>query len=248
MLVVHASLRDAQGDRSGASASWAEALELARAEGDPVGEAYGLAGLALVAMTARPDVAVALLEQAIPLAEASTEPWLHALCLIWRAALHTAAGSPASARPLLDQALASTRARDDRMITSVALINLSQVALAEGQVEEAEAHLSECISLAAAMDTLVNMEVGLTLLAVASAARERWRTAAVLLGAAARMHDLLGAPIHDSYLIDPSVPPRTAEVVERALGRQNYLDAYERGSGMGLARAAEYVATEVIKP
>jgi predicted ATPase/DNA-binding XRE family transcriptional regulator len=247
-LVVHASVCDAQGDRAQAQASWAEALELARAEGDSVGEAYGLAGLALVAMPTEPEAAVDLLDQAIPLADTVDEPWLHALCLIWRGALHTAAGSPRAARPLLEQALRSTRARRDQMITCVALVNLSQVALAEERVEEAEAHLAECIEITAGMGTLVNMEVGLALLAVASSAGERWRIAAVLLGAAGRMRDLLGSPIHDSYLLDQRLLDRTSGAVRAAMGHDDYLAAVARGSRMDLEGVARFVATEVVNP
>ena len=244
-LVVHASVCDAQGFRTEAHASWAEALELARAVGDPVGEAYGLAGLALVAMPTDPEAAVDLLDRAIPLAESVDEPWLHALCLIWRGALHIAAGAPSAARPLLEEALESTRAREDQMITCVALVNLSQVALAEERVAEAEANLAECIAITAGMGTLVNMEVGLALLAVTSSAIQRWRTAAVLLGAADRMRDLLGAPIHYSYLLDRRLLDRTADTVRAAIGEADYLDAVAQGSQMDLEAAAEFVATQV---
>jgi predicted ATPase/transcriptional regulator with XRE-family HTH domain len=246
VLVVHASVCDAQGDRARAGASWAAALELARAEGDDVGKAYGLAGLALVAMPDEPGRAVDLLDQAIPLADSVDEPWLHALCLIWRGALHTAAGKPDAARPLLEQALRSTRSREDRMITCVALVNLSQVALAEGRVDEAETHLAECIALTARMGTLVNMEVGLALLAVTSSARRRWRTAAVLLGAAERMRELLGAPIHDSYLLDPRLLDETADTVRASLGEDDFRAAVRDGSRMDPESAARFVATRVL--
>jgi hypothetical protein len=134
------------------------------------------------------------------------------------------------------------------MITCVALVNLSQVALAEERVEEAEAHLAECIEITAGMGTLVNMEVGLALLAVASSAGERWRTAAVLLGAAGRMRDLLGSPIHDSYLLDQRLLDRTSGAVRAAMGHDDYLAAVARGSRMDLEGVARFVATEVVNP
>jgi predicted ATPase/DNA-binding XRE family transcriptional regulator len=243
LLIVHASLCDARGDREQAQADWAQALGLAREAGDPVGEAYGLAGLALVAMPADPEQAVELLERAILLAAEVDEPWLHSLCLVWLGALRTAAGSAGQGRLLLEQALASTRARNDRMITCVALINLAQVELAQDRPEECEAHLAECVSLTAGMNTAVNMEISLALLAVAAVQRKRWRRAAVLLGAAARMRFLLGVPIHDSYLFDAQVLERTDQAVRDALGAEAYDHAVRIGSRMDLAGAVALVTS-----
>ncbi|WP_432478240.1 ATP-binding protein [Nocardioides sp. GXQ0305] len=244
-LVVHASLCDALGDREQALASWTEALELARAEEDPVGQAYGLAGLALVAMPRDPRRATHLLEAAIPLAESVGERWLHALCLIWLGSLTSLAGSTREARRLLERALQSTRARDDRMITCVALINLAQVSLAEGNVDECEAHLVECVDITVGMHTHVNMEICLALLAVTAAERHEWRTSATLLGAAERMRELLGAPIHDSYLVDLGLLDRAATRVRQALGAESYEEARRRGALVDLDAAAELVAASV---
>jgi hypothetical protein len=167
------------------------------------------------------------------------------LCLIWLGSLTSAAGSLQDARRLLEQALQSTRARDDRMITCVALINLAQVSLAEGNVDECEDHLVECVDLTVGMRTHVNMEICLALLAVAAAERREWRTSATLLGASERMRELLGAPIHDSYLVDRHLLDRTATRVWQVLGVGDYEEARQRGAQLDLDAAADLVAATV---
>lgn len=128
------------------------------------------------------------------------------------------------------------------MITCVALVNLAQVALAEGRVEECENHLAEGVSVTAAMGTYVNMEICLALLAVASAEQHRWRRAAILLGAAAGMRAMLGAPIHDSYLFDSRILKQTNKAVREALGGDAYQHATLIGSRMDLEDAAAFVS------
>jgi hypothetical protein len=156
-----------------------------------------------------------------------------------------ARGEPGAARPLLEQALRSARARADRMVTCVALVDLARVALAEDRVDDAEAHLVECLGLAGQMRTLVNLEVALSLLAVSSSTRRRWRTAAVLLGAAHRMGTVLGAPIHESYLLDPLLLDGTERAVRTALGEEVYEEAFGSGDRMSRDDVARFVATSV---
>ena len=238
--VVHASLCDAQGDTVLAAKSWAAALDLARSQSDPVGEAYGLAGAALVAMSSNPEEANRKLGEALPLAEATGEHWLQTLCTIWLGTLKVAAGDPETARPLFEHAVASARDRGDRMLTSVGLINLAQAALLRGPNAEAESYLKECVTLAAGMGTHVNMGVVLALLAITTAHRPDWKRSATLMGASERMRQIQGAHIHASYLYDPQALADTTSAARTHLGQEAFDVAFHTGESMDLTAATTY--------
>ena len=234
VLVVHASLCDAQGDRSAARQSWATALDIARAEHDQAGEAYGLAGLAVLAMPTDPDLATVQLQEALRLAETVGEDWLTSLCNIWLGALTVAGGDPAAARPPLERAISAARSRGDRMVISVGLVNLAQAALLEDRVEEAESHLKEGLALTRGMGTQVNLGVILSLLAVAAGRRHDWPAAAALLGAAERIAETPGARIHDSYLHDQDALTDTRAAACSVMGEVAFDEAFASGRSVNV--------------
>jgi predicted ATPase/DNA-binding XRE family transcriptional regulator len=242
-LVVHASMCDAQGDGTAAEQSWEAALSGARRSGDVAGEAYGLAGTGLVAMSRDLGRAGELLIEATVLADRAGEEWLSSLVMIWRGTLLLAGGDPAGATELIEAALRSTRARGDSNLTCVGLVDLAQAAIARHLDDDAEAALVECVELCAEMRTRVNMEIALDLLAVLAGRRRDWRRCAVLLGAAAHMRVAGGAPVHASYMHDAELLARTQQDAESALGSADFDAAHESGQGMDLRAAADYAAS-----
>jgi hypothetical protein len=60
------------------------------------------------------------------------------------------------------------------------------------------------------------------------------------------MRELLGAPIHDSYLLDPRLLDETADTVRASLGEDDFRAASRDGSRMNPESAARFVATRVL--
>lgn len=240
-LIVLASFCDVQQDADTARTCWEEALKITQAGGDPVGEAWGLAGLGMAAMTTAPREAQDLLTRVLPLADKGGETWLHALCSMWLGALHVRARDPQAARTVIEPALRSARQREDRMITSIGVVNLAQALLLEGRDGDAERLLCECVELCVAMHTHVNMEVSLGLLAVIAAGAGQWERAVTLQAAAEHMGELLGAGAHETFLVDGSRSARAHAAARQALEPARYTRAVQAGQAMSLESAARFV-------
>jgi tetratricopeptide (TPR) repeat protein len=239
--LVHASMCFAQGDFAAAGASWQAALHLARDSGDDGGEAYGTAGLGLVAIaTGQGEEAKARLEVALVLAEAVHDEWLTSLVTVWLGTLLLLGGDLAQARTLFESARTSAQARGDRLVMYVALSNLAQAALAESDVDGAEAFLLEGVALTRETRDLGNLAFSLDALAVVATQRSAWERVAVLLGAAAAMRQLAGGRVYNYYAPDEVARAKAEEAASGALGQDAFALAFARGGALTFDEATDY--------
>jgi tetratricopeptide (TPR) repeat protein len=239
--LVHASMCFAQGDFDAAAASWQAALDLARQSHDAAGEAYGIAGLGLVAIaTGEAEEAQARLEVALVQAEAVRDVWLSSLVTVWLGTLLLLGGAVTEARTLFQRVRASAAARGDRLVMYIALSNLAQAALAEGDTDAAEAFLLEGVGLTRETRDLGNLAFSLDALAIVATHRSAWERAAVLLGAAASMRQLAGGRVYNYYPPDEVARSKAEEAASGALGEDAFLDAFAQGGGLSFDEAANY--------
>lgn len=144
LFALEAECRERGGDITGAVSAWQQALDAARAEGDPKTVARIQSGLGL-AQTARGDVMLANvgLEEAITHLERGDPMWPRVARAL--AASRLEAGAVDGAEQLWQELLEMSRATDSASRRAEALAGLGQVALARGQVSEGRRLLEEAL-------------------------------------------------------------------------------------------------------
>ena len=123
---------------------------------------------------------------------------------------------------------------------AIALIYRGQVASALGDSRRADLAFQEGLKLSREWDSAWGMAECLEGLAVVAAANSEPDRAARLLGAAARLRQAIGAPVHP---VDRSDHERAVAASQAALGSRVYADAWASGQAMRLHDLFDYVAT-----
>ncbi len=242
-LLVHACMAYAMGDVVAASVSWDTVVGLARDSDDVAGEAYGLAGQGLVAMTSNPALAADRLRSAISCATRIGDVWIASLATIWLGTVLMIDGDPSAARGMFTTALTTARARGDRLVTYVALFNVAQASMTLNEPDAAARALEESIELSAQTGDRANLAYAFDLLAVVRAGWEDWHGAAVLMAAAQAMRRDAGGPVYGFYLPDDDLRRRTEQQARGALSAAEFEAAYARGAAMDAEEAAAYAMT-----
>lgn len=240
-LLVSAAMNYALGHYEPAGQYWQQALENAERDGDLAGQAYGRAGVGLVAMArSETQLATTRLREAIVLADQVGDEWMISLGNIWLGTILLTSGDAKGATPLFERGLASARARGDHLVTYVALFNLAQAARARGDHTAAAGLLRESIALSQETRDRANLAYALDALAMLDAQRSRTDSAALLFGAAEAMREAMGAVVYHYYLPDEALLSQVIAEVKQSLGEPAFGDAYRRGLNLDLDEAVTY--------
>jgi non-specific serine/threonine protein kinase len=245
-------LAHGQSDYVEASRMVTQALETFRRLEDRRGVGWGFSFLGNVAR-ARSELtqAAAYFEQAIAAFRATPEEVNVILPLAALGFTVCLLGDQPRASQLLQESVGLARETDSMGRLAIASIYLGQVAFLQGDLERATAALQEALGLFREWDSAWGMAECLEGLAVVAAAEGRFERAARLLGAAARLRQAIGAPVHP---VDRADHERAVAASEATLGAHAYASAWDAGQAMSiddvieLAVAASRSSPEVAAP
>jgi non-specific serine/threonine protein kinase len=245
-------LAHGQSDYAEASRLVAQALEMFQQLDDRRGIGWGFSFLGNVAR-ARAELpqAVAYFEQAIAAFRATPEEVSVILPLAALGFTVCLLGEQPRASQLLQESVSLARESGSMGRLAIASIYLGQVAYVQGDLERASAALQEGLRLFREWDSAWGMAECLEGLAVVAGSQGRFERAARLLGAAARLREAIGAPVHP---VDRADHERTVAASEAALGPQAYAAAWQAGRAMiiddviDLAVATSGSSTEAAAP
>ena len=123
---------------------------------------------------------------------------------------------------------------------AIALIYGGQVASVLGQTRDAARAFEEGLKLSREWDSAWGMAECLEGLAVVAAAEGQSERAGRLLGAAARLREAIGAPVHP---VDRSDHERAVALSQSALGPGGYAEAWASGGEMSVDEVIEYAVS-----
>jgi predicted ATPase/DNA-binding XRE family transcriptional regulator len=244
-LVVGAVARYVHSDFTGALEWWGRAADSARASGDPVCVAYGVAGSGLALLSlGRPDEAEQAFREGLRIAVAQREEGLTALTRIWLGTLLLASGDAHGSVAVFEGAIEAARRRDDHLVAYAGVFNLATAFLALGYKGRAERLFRESVALSHETRDAANLAYALDGLAVVAGRRGNARRSALLLGAAEAMRRASEAGVYHYYLADDALRERTRLEAEAALGANDFAAAWRAGMRMDLSAAVAAAAAE----
>jgi non-specific serine/threonine protein kinase len=234
-------LAHGQTDYEEASRLVARALEMFERLDDRrgIGWAYSFLGNVARARAELPR-AVAYFEQAIAAFRSTPEEVNAILPLAALGFTVCLLGDQPRASQLLQESVGLARQSGSVGRLAIASIYLGQVAFLQGDLERASAALQEGLRLFREWDSAWGMAECLEGLAVVAGAQARFERAARLLGAAARLREAIGAPVHP---VDRADHERTVAASEAALGAQAYAAAWQAGQTMLIEDVIELAVT-----
>ena len=250
-LQVVAALSYAQGDYRNAEECWQEELRLAQQVGDEIAEGHSWAGLGNVKMARSSyEAAVPHFETALSAFErgGGTELPIFTSARLWLGTALLRQGEHARASSLFEEGLAVARRQNIPVMINVALYNLAQLALARGDPAAAAAPLEEGVRLSGQTKDRANLAHFLGAMSAADAFRGEAERSAVLLGAAERSLEEVGAPVYNFYAPDPSVMESALAKARAALGDLAFEEARTRGREMTFEGAIAYALPEERAP
>ena len=220
------------------------ALALARALGDPAGEAYALYWLATAAgYVGTLQDAEAWLRQAQRIDQAAIPGWIGRHCTLLLASALGAIGEATEAHRYCADALALARQAGALYDEGDSLLRMAKLDFDAGRLAEARAHLREVIELFAQTGANVLLINCLDLCGDLCAATRRWREAITVWAALAAVWHDTGIQ-GEGQANDPASKEEFQEPLRKArqaLGPTLTRAAEERGATMTAAAAAEYV-------
>jgi non-specific serine/threonine protein kinase len=151
-----------------------------------------------------------------------------------------ALGDQARATQLLEESVDLARRTGSVGRLAIASIYLGQVAFARGDTQRAAAALEEALKLFQVWDSAWGMAECLEGLAVVAGSEARFDRAARLMGAAARLRESIGAPVHP---VDRADHERTVGLSQAALGLDAYTSAWRAGQSMNIDEVIDYAVT-----
>jgi non-specific serine/threonine protein kinase len=149
-------------------------------------------------------------------------------------------GDQPRATELCEQAVSVAREAGTTGRLTLALIYRGQVANIQGETGRAVDAFQEGLQLAREWDSAWGMAECLEGLAVGAASESQPARAARLLGAAARLREAIGAPVHP---VDRADHERAVEVSRSALGAADYDAAWTSGEAMDLEDVIDYAVS-----
>ena len=220
------------------------ALALARALGDPAGEAYALYWLATAAgYVGTLQDAEAWLRQAQRIDQAAIPGWIGRHCTLLLASALGAIGEATEAHRYCADALALARQAGALYDEGDSLLRMAKLDFDAGRLAEARAHLREVIELFAQTGANVLLINCLDLCGDLCASTRRWREAITVWAALAAVWHDTGIQ-GEGQANDPASKEEFQEPLRKArqaLGPTLTRAAEERGAAMTAAAAAEYV-------
>lgn len=224
-----------QGDYSAAQMYMEQALELASKAGDRLVAGMALNMLGVIA-SERGDLASASKRFTESLAVAHELDDMYGVASLTNnlAELDYQRGDFDRAATGYEAALALARELGDASATSVFLANLARVVLRRGETAKALALGREALELAINLGDPLAIAEAIENLIPALAVPERWEQAAHLMGAAAAVHEVIGAPLSRSELedIEAALTPIRAMV-----GEERWAPAFAAGRALSLEDA-----------
>jgi non-specific serine/threonine protein kinase len=216
-----------------------QALQMFQRLGDRRGIGWSFSFLGNIAR-ARAELpqAVAYFEQAIAAFSATPEQVSVILPMAALGFTVCLLGDQPRASQLLDDSVGLARETGSIGRLAIASIYLGQVAFLQGHLERATAALQEGLKLFREWDSAWGMAECLEGLAVVAGAQGSFERAARMLGAAARLREAIGAPVHP---VDRADHERTVAASEAALGAHAYAAAWRAGQTMGVDEVIEAV-------
>jgi predicted ATPase/DNA-binding CsgD family transcriptional regulator len=209
-----------------------------------IGWAYSFLGHVARARAQLP-VAAEHLEKAIAAFRSTPEQVSLILPLAALGFTACALGDQAQASQLLDESIALARSTGSVGRLAIASIYLGQVAFAQGDLPRAASALQEALKLFGEWRSAWGMAECLEGLAVVAAAEAHAERAARLLGAAARLRESIGAPVHP---VDRAEHERAVQLAQVALGAQEFEAAWRSGQSLRVEDVLESATTVVAGP
>jgi predicted ATPase/DNA-binding CsgD family transcriptional regulator/DNA-binding XRE family transcriptional regulator len=228
-----------RGDREAGRLRFREGLEMARAVGDRTVEAFNLRGLALVALDdGAYTEARARAQEALALAS-HPRSVVQALTILGDVSYRE--GDWTTAQAFLEESVARARELGERILVRVALPTLAHVRIEQAEHAQAGARLAESLGLARDHGDRDGICRALEGFAHLAAARGRPARAVRLVGAAASMREVIGAPLSSSErtVLDCWLAPAHA-----ALGEQASALAWADGRSMSTEEAVADALSE----
>jgi predicted ATPase/DNA-binding XRE family transcriptional regulator len=227
-----------QADYPRATVLLEESLALSRASGDQMGTAQALNTLGAVAYAQNEyEHATTLLEESLTLRRAAGDRHGVGVTLnnLGDVALHQ--HNYARATLLLEESLMLFRTLGDQLGESIVLLNLGRTALERGNPTEAEPLFVESLVLKRALDDKEGIAWTLEGLAGVAGGAGHGLRAARLLGAAAGLREVVGAPVPTA---DRAAQERLLAVARAQLDDPTWQVALASGQRMPLDEVIEY--------
>jgi len=146
-------------------------------------------------------------------------------------------GDQPRASQLLEQSVSLARRTGANGRLAIVSVYLGQVAFAQGDTRRAAVALQEGLKLSREWDSAWGMAECLEGLAVVAGADRQAPRAARLLGAAARLREAIGAPVHP---VDRADHERTVSLAQSVLGAEAYGLAWAEGQSMPIDAVVGY--------
>jgi predicted ATPase len=219
-----------QGDYEGAT-QWAEqAVDVARAAGDPASLANALSNLgATVSAAGEPDRAAALLEESVVLARGAGDERILALAINNLGDIALMAGDYSRAEASFEESLGLLRRRRDAANVARSLFNLGAVAFRLDRREDARERLRESIAICRRLGDKEDLAWCLEGFAAIAAAESEPERAGLLLGAAETLLEDMGASLKP---FERQLHEETLALVLASLGDAGLADTASRGAAL----------------
>ena len=232
------NLASMQSDYGAAEALHRQSVALSREIGDRRGEAYGLTGLASVAMNRGQDAeAEPLLVECGALARSVGDLLLLASNLGNLGVVLHARGETERAFQAFDEALTIARDAGNELAVSQILRDRGRVACKEGMVALAEESLVEALTIMRALGALMDTAKALETFAELALAEHAPERAARIWGATEHLREEIEVPI----LLDEQAGYQSTVAAARAvLGDEAFDRAWNEGRGMPLEEVVRY--------
>ena len=241
-LTAVASIALLQGDYEAATTFAEASLEAAKETGEDRLVANGLSNLGAIRLAGgNIEKAGELLKQGVALARTIDDTRIRALALNNLADYELTVGAYERAEPLFSESLELLRARGDTANVARSLFNLGAVALQLDRLDQAEGQFSESLVLSREADDKEDMCWALVGFGALAAARRHGERAAILMGAAERLLDEMGAAFKT---FERSLHDGAATRAETLLGAQAYAEAHAAGTRLTLTEALDIAVSD----
>ncbi len=234
-LAVAARFAVLQNDRLRARALIEEGTDLADPRGDTLTLGLLLVPAAMLsALDGTPAVAAEQADRAVTLLrDASNRPG-ELLALFVAGVCHGFAGNSVQATARHRQCVARADEQGERHMKALAVAGLGEQELAAGHLDEADALFGEAIVLTRELGDRMGIAVGLDSLGRVATAQGRGQRAALLLGAAEGIWDVVGmSETGNPFAFAPSRSDGLRHARE-LLGKERFRDLFRRGSQLTL--------------
>jgi non-specific serine/threonine protein kinase len=236
-LLWAGGLAHGQTDYDEASRLVSQALEVFKRLGDQRGIGWGFSFLGHIARArAELPLAATCLELAIAAFRETAEEVSVILPLAALGFTVSALGDQARASELLEESVGLARKTGSAGRLAIASIYFGQVLFAQGDTRRAATAFKEALNVFREWNSAWGMAECFEGLAVVAALEGNADRAARLLGAAARLRESIGAPVHP---VDRADHERAVAASQAALGAEAYAAAWQAGRTMSVEEAIE---------